>query len=197
MTDGERLTPDRTALVLLAAGRSSRFGAADKLAADISGQPLGLHVATTLAHLPFAMRIAVCGGTALDYAAHGFDVIFNPRAAEGASTSVVLGVAAAQTGGCDAVLVVLADMPCVTAAQIQRLFDASDGAKTIVASSDGVRPSPPALFGASHFAALAALRGDQGARDLIRSGRHIVTSADELIDIDTEADLAALHRASR
>ncbi|WP_267387777.1 nucleotidyltransferase family protein [Sphingomonas sp. GC_Shp_3] len=197
MTDGDRLTPERTALVLLAAGRSSRFGAADKLAADLFGRPLGLHVAATLAPLPFAARIAVCGGTAPDYAAHGFEMLFNPRAAEGASTSVALGVAAARTHGCDAVLIALADMPCVTTAHIQRLFDASDNANTVVASSDGVRLSPPALFSAAHFDTLASLSGDQGARDLIRSGRHIVTRADELIDIDTEADLAALHHITR
>ena len=193
MPSPERLTPGRTALMLLAAGRSTRFGDADKLAAPVLGLPLGLHVATALADIPFAARIAVCGDTALDYAAHGFRVVHNPRAAEGASGSVRLGVAAARASGCDAVLVALADMPRVSAAHIRRLFDASDGATSVIASSDGHRPSPPALFGAAHFDTLAALTGDHGARHLIQTGRHVVASADDLIDIDTAADLAALH----
>jgi molybdenum cofactor cytidylyltransferase len=193
MTSPDRLTPDRTALVLLAGGRSTRFGAADKLAAPLLGAPLGFHVVDALAEVGFAARIAVCGDTALDYPAHAYAVVRNPDPAAGASGSLRLGVAAARAAGCTAVLIALADMPCVTPAHILRLFAAADGAETVIASSDGVRPSPPALFGAAHFDTLMALSGDQGARDLIRAGRHIVAPAHDLIDIDTPAELAALH----
>ena len=47
------------AAILLAAGRSRRFGAADKLAVDLDGLPLGLHAARTLADVPLAARILV------------------------------------------------------------------------------------------------------------------------------------------
>ncbi|HWU72072.1 MAG TPA: nucleotidyltransferase family protein, partial [Sphingomonas sp.] len=66
------------------------------------------------------------------------------------------------------------------------------GPDTIVASSDGVRPKPPALFGANRFDALETLEGDAGARDLILAGRHVVTHPDELIDVDTEEELDEL-----
>ena len=46
--------------------------------------------------------------------------------------------------GAEAVLIALADMPRVTVAHCYRLFDASDNGATLVASSDGVRPMPPA-----------------------------------------------------
>jgi len=39
-----------------------------------------------------------------------------------------------------------------------------------------------------------AIRGDQGARDLIQAGRHVVTNSAELIDVDTREDLAELQR---
>ena len=89
-------------------------------------------------------------------------------------------------------LIALADMPRVTATQIHRLFDAQHGPDTVVASSDGVSPKPPALFGAGRFDALETMEGDSGARDLVLAGRHVVTTPDELVDVDTEEELAAL-----
>ncbi|HEU0066400.1 MAG TPA: NTP transferase domain-containing protein, partial [Sphingomonas sp.] len=72
------IAAEDTILVLLAAGLSSRFGAANKLAQDFLGKPLGLHVATALSGVAFARRIAIIdGAAALDYAAHGFDMIRN------------------------------------------------------------------------------------------------------------------------
>ena len=192
MIPHDRLVPERTALVLLAAGKSRRFGVSDKLGASFLGQPLGYHVVTALAAVPFRTRIAVCVRGELDYASRGYRVVFNDRPGEGASSSVRLGVRAAQEAGCEAVLLALADMPRVTASHIHRLFDASAGADTVVASSDGQQPRPPAVFGAAHFAALETLTGDYGARDLILGGKHVVTNADELVDIDTEEELADL-----
>lgn len=192
MIPRDRLVPERTALVLLAAGKSERFGLSDKLGATFLGKPLGFHVVTALAAVPFHTRFAVCDRESLDYAAHGYHVVVNDRAEAGVAYSVRLGLRAARARGCDAVLLALADMPRVTAAHVYRLFDANTGADTVVASSDGHQPRPPALFGAAHFDALEALEGDHGARQLILAGKHVTTSADELVDVDTEADLANL-----
>lgn len=183
---------EQTALILLAAGRSERFGAADKLAEPLLGLPLAFHSVTALAALPFASRIAVVSGTTLDFAAHGFRVVENPVPALGQAGSLRLGVAAAREAGAAAVLVVLADMPRVTAAQVWRLFDASGGPETVVASSDGIRPCPPALFGAAHFATLEALQGDTGARALLRTGVQVACDPFELVDVDTRAQLEAV-----
>jgi molybdenum cofactor cytidylyltransferase len=90
------------------------------------------------------------------------------------------------------VLVALADMPRLTAAHLYRMMDAANGPDTVVASSDGVQPGPPALFGKDRFDELMALEGDQGARDLIKRGRHVVTSPAELVDVDTQQDLHEL-----
>lgn len=192
------LRVEDTTLVLLAAGRSERFGdIGSKLDEPFLGRPLGLHVAVTLEAMPFATRIAVTGRAALDYGAHGFRVVPNVAAGDGLASSVKLGVACAQAQGAAAVLVALADMPRVTAAHIYRLFDASTGADTVVASSDGTDPKPPALFGAGRFAFLRSLDGDTGARDLVRAGRHVVTSPAELLDVDTPADLERLRALVR
>lgn len=179
-------------LVLLAAGRSERFGVADKLQEDFLGQPLAFHVVTALEDMPFKARVAVCSNTDLDFASRGYIVVQNGAPEDGMSGSVVLGVAAARALGCAAAVIALADMPRVTAAHVLRLLDAADGPDSVVASSNGVHPTPPALFGAGQFSTLLLLEGDSGARDLIRAGRRVIAPEAELLDIDRPEDLERL-----
>jgi molybdenum cofactor cytidylyltransferase len=186
------IEPETTALILLAAGKSERFGLSDKLTAVFLGQPLGMHVVTALEAVPFAKRVVVVDGGDLDYGARGYEVIRNERPEEGMSLSVKLGLEAARDDRIEAVLFALADMPRVTATQIYRLFDAEHGPKTIATSSDGVDPKPPVLFGAGQFDALMTLEGDKGAREMVLGGRHVVTTPEELIDVDTEEELNEL-----
>jgi molybdenum cofactor cytidylyltransferase len=183
------IAAEETVLVLLAAGKSLRFGGS-KLDAMLGERPLGLHVANTLAAIPFARRIAVTGRCRIDYSAHGYATVVNDDPVGDMASSLRLGVAAA--GDAAAVLVVLADMPRVSAAHIRRLLDAADGAEAIVASSDGGAPRPPALFGSAWFESLATITGDHGARDLIRSGRQVAAPPGVLVDIDTPEDLQRL-----
>ncbi len=183
---------ERTALVLLAAGRSRRFGDADKLTIPYLGRPLGLHVVVALEAVPFCTRIGVVADTALDLATCGYSIVTNDDPAAGLGRSLRLGVEAAVRSDPDAVVIALADMPRVTATQIYRLLDHAEGDAAIVASSDGVAPRPPVLFGRAHFPALLAAQGDMGARDLVRRGHHIVVPPAELIDIDTPEDLDRL-----
>jgi len=181
-------------LVLLAAGKSARFGdVGSKLNEPFLTRPLGLHVAVALEAVPFQQRVVVTSPRCtIDYRPHGLHVIGNDDAVGDMASSVRLGVACAEALGAKAVLLALADMPRVTASHIHRLLDAADSADAVVASSDGVSPKPPALFARAHFDTLRALSGDQGARDLIRAGRHVVTNAAELIDVDTPEELEQL-----
>ncbi len=180
------------ALILLAAGRSRRFGDADKLAQPFLHKPVAFHVVTALEAMPFLGRIAVIDGTALDFASRGFEVIVNEDPAAGMSRSVKLGLARARELGAQGVVIALADMPRITAAHVYRLLDAATADDAVVASSDGVKPCPPAVFGKGRFDFLESLEGDAGARDLVRAGRHVVTAPAELIDIDTPEDLERL-----
>jgi len=186
------IAPETTALILLAAGKSERFGLTDKLTAMFLGKPLGMHAVTALEGVPFAKRIVVKDSVELDYAARGYEVVHNLHPEQGLSLSVRLGVEAARGTGIEAALIALADMPRITATHVHRLYEAVEGPGSVVASSDGVSPRPPVLFGAGRFDALERLEGDTGARDMILAGRHVVTTPDELIDVDTEEELAEL-----
>ena len=187
------ITVERTVLILLAAGRSERFGdVGSKLDEPFLNRPVGLHVVIALEDMPFLDRVAITGGAKIDYAAHGFAVIANDDPAQGMARSVRLGVEAAQRAGADAVLIALADMPRVTASHIYRMLDVADSLDAVVASSDGCDPKPPAIFGRERFEFLLTLEGDAGARDLVKAGRHVVTTPAELIDVDTPEELERL-----
>ncbi|QKS01308.1 nucleotidyltransferase family protein [Sphingomonas sp. CL5.1] len=184
---------EKTVLVLLAAGKSRRFGdVGSKLDEMFLSRPLGLHVAVTLEDIPFMERIAIVDGLKIDYARHNFTVIHDENPERDMASAVRLGVEAARSHGAEAVIIALADMPRVTATHIYRLLDAADGPEAVVASSNGRHPSPPVLFGAARFGEVLAIRDDNDARDMIRAGVHVVANEQELIDVDTREELEQL-----
>jgi molybdenum cofactor cytidylyltransferase len=190
------IEPKSVALLLLAAGRSHRFGHDDKLAQESRGVPIGLHALRSLAAVPFGARFAVVTQDRLGFARLGCRIVRNERPEEGQSRSIRLGVEAARRNGAAAVLIVLADMPLVTANLVERILACASGPSAIVAASNGERSMPPALFGATWFEALLALEGDRGARHLLQQAQAVVTNAAELVDIDTLGDLQALRAAA-
>lgn len=179
------IAADRVAAVLLAAGQSARFGAADKLHADLAGRPVVTHAAETLRQLGFGALIGVCGPTIAPLL-DGFDIVRNDAPGAGQSRSIRLGVARALACDVDAVLVVLGDMPFVTAAHLRALL-AADG--DMVASSRDGQTMPPALFLRDRAGALLELDGDRGAGPLLAGATRVVGDAAMLADVDRPTDL--------
>lgn len=189
----------RVAGVLLAAGRSSRFGERNKLLADLDGEPLVRHPAGTLCRADLrAVAAVVDPDSAVPDALSEFDlaVVPNPDAGAGQSASVRRGVEWAR-GRCDAVLFALGDMPVVDRATVDRLVEAyrSGAGSAVAAGYDGQRGNP-VLFDGRHFDALARVTGDTGGRAVFRSADDsaVVDTGDPgvLVDVDAPADLDAL-----
>ncbi|QYJ07598.1 nucleotidyltransferase family protein [Qipengyuania flava] len=190
----------RVAIALLAAGRSQRFGAQDKLAAELGGKPLGLYAAHTLARCEAESRWVIASSAdhpcAEGWRAAGFDIAVNPRASEGMGTSVALAAELAKREGADSLLVALADMPLVPLAHFRAVLDAADGVAGhgVVASSSGAVPMPPACFNRARFDELMQLEGDKGARSLLQDARLITCPAEYLADVDDPTTLADLRK---
>jgi molybdenum cofactor cytidylyltransferase len=95
-------------------------------------------------------------------------------------------------------------MPEVGPAAIDRLiaaFDPEEGREICRAVTADGRPGHPVLFGRRFFEALAGLRGDVGARDVLReAGDFVVEVATEgqaaVVDLDTPEDWAAWRSAA-
>jgi molybdenum cofactor cytidylyltransferase len=185
------IDPQNVAAILLAAGQSSRFGASDKLLADLQGQPLILHAAQRIGELNPARKIAVCGAEVGKLLSPlGFHIVTNPDARQGLSTSLACGIEAARQGECSAALVCLGDMPLISLNHLRLLLSRFEGKSApIVGSRKDDKAMPPAIFARAFFDQLQSGHGDQGARGLLASADHITAPANELIDIDTIEDL--------
>ena len=186
-------------VLILAAGASSRMRGADKCLKIVDGQPLlrriaraGSEVGDTFValHHHAPARLAVLEGLAVT-------PLFVPQAAEGLSGS--LRGAVAGLPPCDAVLVVLADLPRIGAAEMRAVIAARSAHPEALiwrgATADGA-PGHPTLFDASLLPAFADLSGDTGAAPLIARHRDrtvLVPFADDRarLDLDTLEDWAA------
>jgi len=182
--------------VVLAAGRSTRFGA-NKLLAPFGRGPLLRGALAAAADACPGKVVLVTGfdaGRVVEVATPQADIIVhNPDFDHGMGSSIARGVEACR-GEADAVIVLLADQPLVTAKHLRAIIANWSGSTgDIVASRYASRLGAPALFGSGLFDELCALQGDRGARDLLRSGRYRVVAVDceaAAIDIDTRDDLA-------
>jgi molybdenum cofactor cytidylyltransferase len=212
------LSPPQTDIevILLAAGRSRRMGAADKLLLPIPAREgaepmvhhaarlyreLGLPITAVVPDLAGPVAVALAG---LDVrlAANPWPAQSTPPDDDGQQASLRAGLAAAPlaAGG---VLVALGDMPWLTAEDITALIAcfAGAGSERICIPRHAGQRGNPVLFPAS---VLRALRDDPSApspRAFIASHPQLVcwheTASDHYTrDIDTPADYGANSGAS-
>ncbi len=196
----------KIAAIVLAAGRSSRMGVANKLLTDVDGVPMVRRAVEAAVDSQARPVIVVTGNEQgkVQAALRGCKATFvhNPRFAEGMSTSLQAGLAALPAN-VDGALICLGDMPLVTAAMLDRLiaaFNPLEGRAICVPTWNGKRGNP-VLWDRRFFAAMADLAGDVGAKHLIGEHAELVAEvamADDavLTDIDTPEALAALRQAS-
>ncbi len=188
--------------LLLAAGRSTRFGA-DKLTAKLNGKAVARWSAEGLLDLDAVYVVIPPGADALTQALARLDVTFvvNLGRAEGMASSLRAGVAALPADA-EAVVVALGDQPLVS-----RAVTAALCARWKEGGVDAVVPvyrdgrGHPVLFGRACFDALAALRGDVGARAVLEAlGERLAqvpVDADAPLDVDTPDVLGQLGGAPR
>ncbi len=192
----------RIAAVVLAAGRSTRMGAINKLIAEIGGKPL-VRIAAEQALASRASPVIVVTGherERVEAALKGLPVciVHNPDYAEGLGTSLKAGIAAVPAEA-DGAIICLGDMPQVSAALIDKLiaaFDPERGALVVVPSIEGRRGNP-VVWSRRFFHDLMQIQGDIGARHLIGSYAEAVVEvpvADvaALTDVDTPESLSAV-----
>jgi molybdenum cofactor cytidylyltransferase len=191
------------AAVVLAAGRSTRAGATNKLTAAIAGVPMVARVVDAVLGAPVRPIIVVTGheASAVRTSLAGRDVTFvhNPDFADGMATSIRAGVAALPEEA-SAVVICLGDMPALASEDIARLLAAFEtGGADICVPVAGERRGNPALFARRFFPELQVLSGDTGARGLIAAHADQVREVRMegvgiLTDLDTEADIDAYNR---
>jgi CTP:molybdopterin cytidylyltransferase MocA len=132
--------------------------------------------------------IVVLGAAAEEVRAHvdfgRAEVVVCEDWADGQSASLRRG--AGVLDGAERVIVTLGDAPLITPEVIRLFLDQPGGTR---ATYDG-RPGHPVVLGPEQLAAVAGLRGDEGARRMLAAARTI--ECGELcsgLDVDTPEDL--------
>ncbi len=185
-------------VVVLAAGASSRFGSPKQLV-RIHGRPLLHRAVANAVEIAGHAVIVVLGAHAAELTSllrhTPASVVVNREWIEGIASSIRVAVAKLPAS-CDGALITLADQAAVTVEDLKRLATAwRREPRQIVAARYESRLGVPAIFPRADFPALAGLRGDRGARDILRRSRDRVIGVDLAnagVDIDTPEDLLRL-----
>lgn len=179
--------------LVLAAGGSKRLGQPKQLLPFGSGTLLG-HVLDVARQCPFDQALCVIGGGAPDVRGEvdmsGFEVVENPEFGEGCSSSIAAALGAIDARA-DVLVLMLGDMPGVTAEAVGALVRGRGDAELAACMYDDGRGHPFA-FARSVFGNLAALHGDKGVWKLMdRAGDGVAdvrVSGPIPPDIDTWED---------
>ncbi len=181
--------------LLLAAGRSRRFGSPKPLHPLNNGTPLAVHSALSLrAAVDRAVAIIrpddLALATQLRHA--GFEIVCGPDTHNGQGASLAFGVRV--TGGSAGWLVALADIPYIRPETAQAVAAKLRAGAIIAVPYFRGRRGHPVGFGRALGPQLGALTSDAGALALIKAHRHLVVQVPCLEagvpeDIDTPHDL--------
>lgn len=197
----------KVAAIVLAAGAARRMRGADKLMEEVEGTPVLARVARAALASQADETVVVlppgAGRRREAVAELDAEVVEAADWEEGMAASLRAGLRAVAARA-DAVVVLLADMPEVTARAVDRLiaaFDPEEGREICRAVSADGEAGHPVLFGRRFFETLAALTGDRGAREVIRDAAEFVTEVategrGAVVDLDTPEDWAAWRKAA-
>jgi molybdenum cofactor cytidylyltransferase len=172
-----------------------------KLTLPLGDRPVIRHVAEAVLSMRLHEAVVVINprsGDAIRDALHGLPLKFvcNERFEEGIASSIAAG-AEAVSPNCEAMILVQGDQPLVTAEMLRALIGAwAQGNCEFVAAAFGDVITTPVLFSRPLLAELAALRGDTGARSVLKRhhGQTIGFPRWRGIDLDTDEDYAEVQR---
>ncbi|SDX37123.1 nucleotidyltransferase family protein [Hymenobacter psychrophilus] len=189
-----------TAILLLAAGASSRLGRPKQLL-PYQGQTLLRRAAETAVAAAAGAPVVVVTGARHeellpDLAGLAVRVVRCAEWERGMGASLKTGLAALDSTAPSAVTVLLCDQPHVTPALLRQLAATHEATgQPIVASAYAGTRGVPVLFGAQVLPLLRQLPDSAGAAALLKQYPELVATvpfAAGAVDVDTEAQYAAL-----
>ena len=187
-----------SAILILAAGASSRMGQPKQLLPFANKTLIQLSIETALdSHCKNIYCVVGANANAVienigDYPIH---IIQNPNYQQGLSSSIKAGLEVLEKENFEAVLITLADQPKINSSHLNSLINTwKDHPYQAVATRYKDNIGVPTLFPKHYFKDLKALTGDKGARTLLNKSKKdfLAISFEELADIDTPEDYQKL-----
>ena len=188
-------------IILLAAGQSARLGKPKQLL-NYKGKTLIAHSLQIAIETQLQPIVTVLGAN-LDILKESIEpinttLVINQEWSEGMASSIRCGmeelvkIAPSMAG----VIIMVCDQPYVTAKLLTDLVEKhEDSSQPIIASRYNNNMGTPALFDKTIFALLLSLKGDSGAKKIMKSNPDWVETVDfpfGEIDIDTSLDYELL-----
>ncbi|WP_424976137.1 nucleotidyltransferase family protein [Dinoroseobacter sp. S124A] len=188
-------------ILILAAGQSRRMGGRDKLLEPVDGRPLVARQAALAAQVTRDVLVALPPRPHARYAALdglGVTALSVPESAEGMGGSL-RGAVSRLPEGCTGLLLLLGDLPEITADDLRAVLAARDAvpdAHIWRGTTEAGAPGHPILFSSVTFPDFAMLEGDEGGQRLIARHRdyvHLVPLPGSRArrDLDTPEDWAS------
>lgn len=187
-------TSDNIAILILAAGTSTRMGTPKQLLpwkhTNLLGNAINSAVEVSPEHV-----FVVLGANAekikaaLDTA--NLVCIDNPDYKSGQGSSLACGIDRIMQNDHPyrAALILLCDQPLLDSVYLDSMIAAfDDGNKGIVATSYGDRAGVPAIFDQKYFSKLATLDNDNGAKAIIKKHVNdllVLDAGEKVMDVDT------------
>ena len=188
---------NNTGIIILAAGSSSRFGGIKQLI-QFNKKTLIEHVIDEAAGAELNPVVVVTGAYANEVSKKidnkKITIVFNEHWGKGMASSIVTGLQQALlvNNKIENIIIAVCDQQYISSILFQQLSDKKrKSGKSIVASSYAGTLGTPALFSKKYFNELLNLKGDEGAKSLIRKYNNETTFVlfkKGNIDVDTQKD---------
>lgn len=192
----------KIALVILAAGESTRMGSIKQLLPWKSTTLLGQAIQQGLFSIADSVFVVLGAhynkivDTIMD---HRITIIENKDWSSGMGSSIACAMKFIERNDIhfDAVLISLSDQPFIEYKYFNKLINSFlKNNKNIAATQTKSRAGVPSIFGLDYFKALSELKNDIGAREIIATNLNdvfIERTGDLNIDIDTENSYKTLY----
>jgi molybdenum cofactor cytidylyltransferase len=186
------------AIVLLAAGESSRMGGSKQLL-EVQGKTLLEKILEVIDACGDVKKVVVLGARA---EAHekvtqlfpNFNVVVNSRWKEGLGSSIKAGLqfVTASSTSIDGVMFLVCDQPFITTLHLNTLIkNFADSTASLVVSGYNDTEGVPALFGREHFDEIMNLNDASGAKNIIAQNstqKIVIPFPRGGVDLDTPDD---------
>ncbi|WP_235831000.1 nucleotidyltransferase family protein [Flavobacterium ustbae] len=187
----------KTGIIILAAGNSSRLGRPKQLLEYKESTLLKNTISEALkVENSFVIVVTGSNHNLIEKELYSFEIAFsfNPDWETGMSSSIVKGITDLlfQNPDCEQCILTVCDQPFVTNSIFENLISESQkNQKGIAASAYADTLGTPVLFHQKYFQELQELKGQEGAKKLLKKYTDDVVSVPfekGNIDIDTEED---------
>jgi molybdenum cofactor cytidylyltransferase len=185
----------KTAIIVLAAGNSSRLGEPKQLL-FYQNKTLLQHILNEAKNANLDPVICVTGYKADRIAETitdtGITIVYNKQWPEGMGTGISTGIKQLLNTAVESVILAVSDQPHVTAELFRTMVANMDESKKgIVACSYAGTLGTPVLFKKEYFNQLILLNGQEGAKNIVKANLSDVRELEfenGRVDIDTKQD---------